>query len=78
MRSVACLLAGTFQIVRTLDSALDRERAGWLHRQSLEAVVVYGEFPARRDGFPVPDHRESVATTAERMANLGSDAARRV
>ncbi len=29
-------------------------------------------FPARRNEFPVPDHRESVATTAESLRNLGA------
>ncbi len=36
------------------------------------------DFPARRNEFPVPDHRESVAMTAERLGNLGAGSARRV
>jgi len=46
------------------------------HRRSLEAGVALQNFPARRNKFPVPDHRESVATTAERLRNLGAESAR--
>ncbi len=51
---------------------------GWLSRLSLESGFACRDFPARRNEFPVPDHRESVATTAERLRNLGAESARRV
>ena len=51
---------------------------GWLSRLSLEGGFACRDFPARRNEFPVPDHRESVATTAERLRNLGAESAGRV
>ena len=35
--------------------------------------VGFLEFPVRRNEFPVLDPREYVATTAERLGNLGPD-----
>jgi hypothetical protein len=51
---------------------------GWLSRLSLQSGFACWVFPARRNEFPVPDHRESVATTAERLRNLGTESVRRV
>ena len=51
---------------------------GWLSRLSLESGFACRDFPARRNEFPVPDHRESVAMTAERLRNLGAESARSV
>jgi hypothetical protein len=48
-----------------------------IKREAWRAVSLAGEFPARRNEFPVPDHRESVATTAERLRNFGAESARR-
>ncbi len=46
---------------------------GRLHRRSLDSVFAAGDFPARREKFPVPDYREFDATTAETLGNLGPD-----
>jgi hypothetical protein len=37
----------------------------------LEEVFAAGDFPARRDKFPVPDYREFEATIVETLGNLG-------
>ena len=37
----------------------------------LEAVFAAGDFPARREKFPVPDDREFESTIAETLGNLG-------
>jgi hypothetical protein len=37
----------------------------------LGAVLAGGDFPARREKFPVPDYREFEATIVERLGNLG-------
>jgi len=52
-----------------------REMAG-LHHSSLKAHLICLDFPARRNNFPVPDHREFVAITAERLVNLDPDSLR--
>ena len=49
---------------------------GRLHRRRLEAVFAGGDFPARREKFPVPDYREFEATTAETLGNLGPNSLR--
>ncbi len=58
--------------------ALDHGRTDWLCRRGLEAGVACQDFPARRNEFPVPDHRESVAEAAERLGNFGSASSRGV
>jgi hypothetical protein len=47
-------------------------RMDWLNCRRLEAGVARQDFPARRNEFPVSDHRESVAEAAESLANFGS------
>jgi len=44
----------------------------WLHRRNLEAGIVRQGFPARRNGFPAPDHRESAAAAAETLVISGA------
>ena len=58
--------------------ALDRGRMDWLHRRSLEAGVACQDFPARRNEFPAPDHRESVAAAVERLGKFGFSSSRGV
>ena len=41
---------------------------GWRHRRSLEAGIACWDFPARRNEFPVPDHRD------ERTSPMGPEA----
>ena len=45
---------------------LDRSDVG----SRLEAVIADGDFPARREKFPVPDYREFEATILETLGNL--------
>jgi hypothetical protein len=40
-------------------------------RFQIGAVLAGGDFPARREKFPVPDYREFEATIVERLGNLG-------
>jgi hypothetical protein len=44
-------------------------RMDWLHRRRLEAGVARQNFPARRNEFPVSDHRELAATAVKRLGN---------
>ena len=53
-------------------------RMGWLSRLCLESGLARWDFPARGSEFPVPDHRELVATAAERHRNLRAGSTRRV
>ncbi len=78
MNSAASLAVGTSRIGRRLISR--PLSGGWdgSVASTLESGLARRHFPARRNEFPVPDHRESVATTAERLRNLGAESTRRV
>jgi hypothetical protein len=47
-----------------------------LERFSSETASISHDFPVRENKFPVPDHREFDATTAEMLENLGPDSLR--
>ncbi len=78
MKAAVCLEPEPCRSAELPTIARAEEWMGRLHRRRLEAGIVYKEFPARRNEFPVPEHWESVAMTASRLGNLGPDAARRV
>ena len=74
MNSATSLAAGTSRILRNLSPVAD-----WMAQSPrLESGLARRDFPARRNEFPVPDHRESVAITVEGLRNLGAERARRV
>ena len=73
--SATCLTAETSQIDRILGSRPVRGEMPWCHRLRLDTGCVFQDFPARRNEFPVPDHREFVTMAAERLGNLGADCA---
>ncbi len=76
MSSATSLAAGTSRIGRILISRLRSVADGMAQSPQLwRAGFACRDFPARRNEFPVPDHRESVATTAERLRNLGAERA---
>jgi len=72
----------TFQAVCSYYSSHGRDQIATLrgmaglHHRSLKAHLIGLDSPARRKKFPVPDHREFVAITAERLVNLGPDSLR--
>ncbi len=66
--------AATRRRARRMDEE-NTQRTSWLHRGSLETGFVFQDFPAHRNEFPVPDHRESVPIAAETLGNLGPDCA---
>ena len=56
--------------VRRSRSDCDAKKGGCLHHRGLGADLVCLDFPVHRNKFPVPDHREFDATTAETLGNL--------
>jgi hypothetical protein len=78
MSSATSLAAGTSRIGRILLSRPRSVADGMARRLSLESGFACRDFPARRNEFPVPDHREFVAPTAKRLRNLGTESVRRV
>ena len=71
-----CLTGGTQQIGRAFPFVHARDWMNLLECLGSDPTSNAREFPARRKKFPVPDHREFVAITAERLVNLGADSLR--
>ncbi len=77
-KSATCPAAGTSQIGRTLTLRPRSGTDGLAPSPQLGSRCRPPGFPSRRNEFPAPDHRESVAEPAESLANFGSGSSRRV
>jgi hypothetical protein len=67
-----CLFSIFVRRVAPSHTVRNRSRS---RRSELDGVGFL-DFPVRRNEFPVPDYREFVAITAERLVNLGPDSLR--
>jgi hypothetical protein len=56
-------IAATRRRARRVDEE-STQLTGWLHRGSLETGFVFQDFPAHRNSFPVPDHRDLLPETS--------------